>query len=607
MRWVIGCMVIVCVLVGFVFGQVEEKQVILPSDESATKPKLDKLAIIKPTQGRPIIVKPEQSFYFIFQFKSKGKLDVPQVKAILVSSICPDYKIPLISVSPPVIMQMKHIVMLLKAPVLTPEGVYDLYVDLGIGYQIVPRAVKVVKEFKKKFRFVHLSNMNIGLPTAPDFDERLIDEINLLGPEFIIATGDFFASPEEGDWKRLAEFFAKFNAPCYILCGDMDNIGEYTKYISPNLTDTFDYGGYHFFLMMDTSYRKVEEDKGQLQAIVDDLTLYGKSAIMSFLVGNRESLGIIDGLRAIGKSPEIVFKEGKVRAIICGGSSDWDYHEYADKLKGLEGLEYIRTAQSSTCMKYGGDGVSRYRVIEVNGTELDYIYPAGEEKIQYSIPVGGLRIYRFGANDWTEDTGRVVILNTLRKSFDDCRVIFNLRGRDPKNVYLKNCQKVQVFEGGGGKLTVVAGVNVVERSAIQVLATTNEMVAKRYDKLPVKFDVSLPTKLTFTRRIGSNGITYMQADEKIPFTVRNLSDMSVRVSLQVSISGQAVIIKDPTDPSTIDFTGQEIEIEGNSSKNLMIIPLLKSVSGGKCHLQIYCTNDPLKRLAAFPIVVEVKE
>ena len=115
--------------------------------------RMEKLTILEPTQGRARIIKPAESFYFMFRL---DKLDVPKIEVSLVNSLCEEERIRLVAVSPPVAMQVNHWVMLLKAPELTKPGVYDLWIDLGVGYQRVPRAIKVVDGFKPRFRFIHL-------------------------------------------------------------------------------------------------------------------------------------------------------------------------------------------------------------------------------------------------------------------------------------------------------------------------------------------------------------------------------------------------------------------------------------------------------------------
>ena len=100
--------------------------------------------------------------------------------------------------------------------------------------------------------------------------------------------------------------------------------------------------------------------------------------------------------------------EHKVKMYIAGGSTDWDYKEFAEKLKGLDGFHFIRTHESSTCMRDRATGFSHYRVIEVDGEKLSYTYAADDaaENLQHSIPTGRLRAYYDAPNDGTSEIGR---------------------------------------------------------------------------------------------------------------------------------------------------------------------------------------------------------
>src|SRR2546423_1678296 len=77
--------------------------------------------------------------------------------------------------------------LLLQIPEQVAPGLYDVEVKSDRASFSTRRSVKVIDKFKDKFRIVHLSNMNVGDLTAPNFDEMLPREVNLLAPEFIIA------------------------------------------------------------------------------------------------------------------------------------------------------------------------------------------------------------------------------------------------------------------------------------------------------------------------------------------------------------------------------------------------------------------------------------
>jgi len=546
------------------------------------------------------------------------KLDVPKIEVSLVNSLCPDERVPLVAVAPPVAMQVNHWVMLLKAPELTKPGVYDLMIDLGIGYQRVPRAIKVVDEFKKRFRFVHLSNMNIGDPTAPDFDPILIDEINLLNPEFIIATGDYIegagSRADSASWTRIKKYFSRFNAPCFLLCGDQDDILGYPIHITPSQVGTFNYGSYHFFFMLDTSFHPIEQDPIQLRALVNDLKNLPQTT-MTFLVGNRDNLGVLDGLKSIGKDPAAVLEEGKVRFLVFGGSTDWDFNEYAEKLASakLNNVGYVRTGQSSTSMKNGGQGVSQYRVFEINEGDVKYIYPAERGKVssQFSVPAGHLRLFNHGPNNGTQPTERITILNTLNQSFADCRVAFRIAGTNPESVKVANGKLEQVFPCGNNQLLVLATVGVPEKSALQVLATTDAKTDARYQRPPVQVDLNSSGKISFKPAQTVSGLKFLIADETLELSLTNTSDQPMKVKPQANLNGQMLIIQDPSRSNakeSAEETAAEDEgfdLDAKKTIKLTIKPALRSIKPGKHLVQVYLLNDPLQRLTVFPIQVDV--
>ncbi len=608
-----------------IFAQQKTPAKSVPSLKTPTPNiEVNKLMILEPSQGRPRIIRAEESFRFMFVKKSF----VPQIKTMLVNSLCPQERIRLSVVSPPMVIQDNYWVMLLKAPALTRPGVYDLLIDLGVGYQRVPRAIKIVKNIKTKFRFIHLSNMNIGQPDAPDFDNRLIDEINLLNPEFIIATGDFLANGRaqgaEG-WRRVKKFLAKFNAPSYILCGEQDDFMTYPQEINQSLTGTIDYGNYHFFLLMDTAIRPIEKDKLQINALVNDLKT-AKRSIMTFLVANSDRLGVIDGLESIGLNPADVFAIGKVKAIICGGSTDWDFSEYMGKLKRakLAGkIDYIRTGQSSTCMENGGDGISRYRVIDVDNSEIRYIYPeenpiAGK-KLQYSIPVGRIRIFNKGPNDGSLPTEQITIVNTLNQSFANCQVIFKLAGNNPNSVIVQNARKTDVFRANSNMLIVIANVDLPEKSAVHILATTNRQTAQAYQKLPIKFNLIAPPVLTFRQAKSLTGLKYLKGNGNLQLSITNLSNKRITTAVQVTLAGQSLILGKPIISKTplsskptnaingINTAGEDIDILPSGTVRMRVFPSLRHITSGKHWISVYCLNDPLKRVTVFPITVKLEQ
>jgi len=151
-------------------------------------------------------------------------------------------------------------------PASAPEALYDLTVIFSDGAaDSQPHAVKVVKEFKKDFDFVHITDIHFNIREIPGKDTnairlRLLQDISGLNPEFVLFTGDLGLSPVNYGRDYVfgyEKFLEILNAPFYTIPGnhdlDVDNTGPAAIDGIPYWTATygplyysFDYGGFHF-------------------------------------------------------------------------------------------------------------------------------------------------------------------------------------------------------------------------------------------------------------------------------------------------------------------------------------------------------------------------
>lgn len=228
--------------------------------------------IREPSQGRPIFVTPGETFYFVMRLTPEVKGDV---SFALIHSIETAIRIPLKRTTPPSYVNNEYCSLILQVPATIAAGVYDIQVKADGTVYSAPRSVKIVDAFKDKFRFVHLSNMNIGDLTAPNFDEMLPAEINLLAPEFIIATGDYTewarARDDASSWPKVLKFFERFNAPVFMLCGAHDHEASFTRFVASKPIGTIDYGNYHGLHLLDHPGNPIDQDYSQVQWVEADL------------------------------------------------------------------------------------------------------------------------------------------------------------------------------------------------------------------------------------------------------------------------------------------------------------------------------------------------
>jgi hypothetical protein len=137
--------------------------------EPATAPEVEGgMVILEPSQGRPLILAPGDSFYFMMDVPGglSGTVPVRLVHS-LVGRISYEAELgtPLSRAGPG-----RLVAAVLRIPKATVPGLYDLKLETPAGDFWARRSLRVVEFFKRQWRFVHLSDMNVGDLTAPDFD-----------------------------------------------------------------------------------------------------------------------------------------------------------------------------------------------------------------------------------------------------------------------------------------------------------------------------------------------------------------------------------------------------------------------------------------------------
>ena len=142
----------------------------------------------------------------------------------------------------------------------TPVNLYDLQLRVdGIEeYQI--HAVYVVREYKKRFKFVQITDVHIDDKNSVANFQKAVREINLINPELVMITGDNYDADPTGSNtpdQQQADMFMNicrgFNVPAYAIDGnheysyrDSNGINVYTSTINPLLDYSFNYGDHHF-------------------------------------------------------------------------------------------------------------------------------------------------------------------------------------------------------------------------------------------------------------------------------------------------------------------------------------------------------------------------
>ncbi|MBN1345604.1 MAG: metallophosphoesterase [Phycisphaerae bacterium] len=571
----------------------------------------DGAMVLVPSQGRPAMISPGDTFYFVMRLRrALGQ----RILVWLVHSRVPELRYGLRADVKLGIVDGRYGQMILKVPDNVAPGLYDLEIQGESRSYFSRHCVKVMSTFSDRFRFIHLSNMNIDDPAAPEFDDLLIEEINILDPAFVVCTGDFTewgrALGDPNDWVRTLKFLAKIQAPTYIVCGDHDHEESFDRYVADNPIGTFDYGNYHGILMLDHSAHRLDSE--QLKWLKTELANHRNLRGFNFIVMHNDELDVLDMLRREVPDLPGYVKDHKLRMIVTGGHIDWDLREFAAKLKGLQddgSLIYIRTHQSSTCMHDRATGISHYRVIEVDGQDVEYIYrdDTGTTVGQHSIPVGRLRVFYSHPNDGSQERVIATVQNALNQEFKDCRVWVRVAKSLEASPAVAGGKLVCVLDGKTYWMCEVA-VDLPDKGGVKV------MVANKPALLPEPMPLSMAMNggkngttqpataassrsLVFTKQTADVGLTYYRCQEKVSVSVTNKSQAAQEVWPVVRLNGEMI----PIDWSAVPGERKPLVIQAGQSVVLPLKLVLGRMSPGPHQLQVFFRSDPLKRVSSFPV------
>jgi hypothetical protein len=568
--------------------------------------------VMVPSQGRPVMLAPGDTFFFVMRLRrALGR----QVLCWLVHSQIPEVRYPLQVDVELRIVQGRYGQMILQVPEKVTPGLYDLQVQ-GEGRSYFSRqSVKVVDQWRDKFRMVHLSNMNIDDPAAPEFDRMLVGELNLLAPDFIVCTGDFTqwgrALGDPNDWTRVLEFLGQIHAPAYIVCGDHDDEQSFDRYVADNPIGTFDYGNYHGILMLDHSAHRLDNE--QIKWLKNELTTHRNLRGFNFVVMHSDELDVVDLLRRqVDDLPRFV-KEHKLRMIIAGGHIDWDMQEFAAKVRGLDGpdgLIYVRTHESSTCMQDRATGISHYRVMQVDGQKVDYVYPDDNATTaaEHSIPVGRLRVFYSRPNDGTQDQVVATVQNALNQGFENCRVWLRVAKDGRENPAIIGGELVRVYDAKTHWVCEVR-VDLPDKGSVKVMAAsrgamlpppipvTVSLVPEGTTRPSTTASASTPT-LVFTQHRAENGLGFYRCQQRLMLVLANPTSVAQEVWPVGRLNGDDIFL----DTATADR--KPLVIEPGRQVTVPLKLVLGRLSPGPHHLQVFFLSDPLKRLSLFPVVLK---
>lgn len=332
-----------------------------PASPPTSSPATPTSVLLSPTLGRPVFVEPGATFEALAQAPDATE----PVTVKLVSTSSPPVNCSLAPPADAASCIPAGRPLLLHVPPDLPERTYDLEITTGTA-RLFGRHCVAVKRLGQRIRIVHLSNMNIGDLAAPDFDDRLIADVNLVAPDLIVASGDFVdrtADHPDAIWQRLPEFFSRFEAPAFIACGDHDDLQQYSQHVAVNPIGAVELGFLRGFAIYDRPSRPISDDPGQQQWLERALTAAADQRL-KFVVTHDDRPNLLLDWQKRGVLEDMI-SSTRLGLWFCGSHRDWDGVEYADIARQAAPLLYVRTHQSSTATLDGAAGISHFRVLDV--------------------------------------------------------------------------------------------------------------------------------------------------------------------------------------------------------------------------------------------------
>ena len=553
--------------------------------------------ILAPTLGRPTFVQPGGQL----SVTAYAPAAVDPVVFELVAPTAPTHRHTLIAPEAAASQLIAGQPLSLSLTDDVPHGTYDLELRTG-ATRLVSRHCVAVWQPATRIRLVHLSNMNVGEPNAPDFDWRLVDEVNLVAPTLIVATGDFLDAmhaDHEAGWERLTDFLTRFDAPALVACGDHDDLDLYSRHIAPSPVGDVTVGYTRGVVLFDVPRRPIAADSEQVNWLERTLAVPGDDR-PTFIVSHDESPNLLRIWQSRGELPGML-KSTRVGVWFAGGHEDWDGVEYRELIDAATPMAYVRTHQSSTATCGGAEGISHYRVVDLDGGSVWLPGPdGGSAQAPPSIPVGRLQTNFDQPNDGTRDEVALTAVNNHPFRLDGLAVRILLRREGPARPWCVGA-RLESAVGIGHCWDCRVRFDLPEKAALRAVVGTGPAPAE--PQIDVMFDSDL--QLPLTRRAAGDGLSYLAADSTLALVhLRNQATEPADVTPLLRLDGQTLCYTLLDEPGPL-ATAYRLRIAPGRTLTLQVDLTAARVRPGRRELQVYLKGTAAWRPFCYPLDVSI--
>ncbi|MFH1747395.1 MAG: hypothetical protein ABIG44_10175 [Planctomycetota bacterium] len=558
---------------------------------------IQKAMLLGPTLGRPAFVPAGGELVISAQFPAADQ----SVSMTLSNPKAGDQRFPLV-VPPDAGKQLSTgQPVTVRVPADVPAYTYDLEIHAGTS-QVVGRHCVAVGSLPERIRLVHLSNMNVGDVGAPDFDWGLIEEINLVAPTLIVATGDLLdvTHPDiDSGWRRAIEYFAQFDAPVLIACGDHDDLESYSRYVAPSPVGFINLGDYRMVVLYDTARNPIGHDVDQVRWFEELLASPNEQRI-TLVASHDESPNLLKYWQQQGNLASMV-QGTRLGLWFCGGHRDWDGIEYKNLIESTAPMCYLRTHQSSTATCDGATGVSHYRVVDLIDGRANIVGGGERGPLAESIAAGHLRVYYDGPNDGTQRSMSFTVVNNLPFRINDLSVRVLLKRNPDRQPWYAGATLTQVTDLGDVWDCRVR-VDLPDKGALHAVVGTSAT-----PMMPaIDVNIEAPRQLVLQRHQDAEGLSYLAAQSTLALIhLHNLGSSATNVTPLVRLDGQTLpyLILDEPGPAA---TAYRLRLAPGRTLTLQVELSAIRVAPGYRELQVYLKGPVAWRPECLPLEVTIE-
>ena len=392
-------------------------------------------------------------------------------------------------------------------PAVPLYGLYDLTVTAAGGIVDTTRhAVEVIEDFKRDYYFIHITDTHLPThrfyyQTGADTDSsemvdlrKVIEDINIINPEFVLITGDLVNEGELEDFQnrryysKAQRMLTEFEVPTYLIAGNHD-IGGWSSTPPPDGTARRDWWRFFGWKRLDSPppgapwyTQNYSFDYGPVHYVAleaydnYDYWRYGIYGSDSFTSGQMQWLS--ENLAAAsGSAAQVLFYHydfsRQINLYNLGVEMALWGHIHNDA--GSITNPPYNLATDNVC-----DGARSYRLVRVSGGTLE-----PTRTVSAGNTGRNLEVDFEPANNGTRDSVTAYITNNLSERFEHAMLQFNMP---------LECDSVRVT---GGTLLAVETLETAARVyvGVDILAASSAQVTVRADSCGAGGDTTGVTAL----------------------------------------------------------------------------------------------------------------